>query len=884
MGAVRQQTETRSEQAIADVARHRPPRLVSSKLRPPELPPGHVPRPALCGVLSRRDTRLTLLSGPPGAGKTTLLSEWVMANDDVRVAWLSVDGQDDDPIHFWTYLVASLQAHEPSIGVEALDLVRDADDDDSLTPVESLVADLADLERPTTLVLDDLHRVQRQHVFHALDYLIGNLPADLRVILSTRVDPPLALHRLRARGEIVELRQSDLVFREEDARTFFERFGKLRLRPADVEVLTERTEGWVAGLQLAALSLQGVQDPGAFVRRFDGPHPMVSDYLIGEVLDRQPAAIQSFLLETSVLSELDASLCDAVTRRTDSHRLLRRLEAGNLFVLPADTSGHSFRYHHLFAELLQAELRARDREAWRRTHRRAADWYSATGRPSDVMNHLLAGGFQDEALDFLIENAPRFYDTAQVAEMLRWLDRFPEGFFDDRPQRMLDLSFVLILGGRYAEATRCLEQVQRTLLSEKRPDRVQSTRLNGHWAMLSHLVGDAARAISCAERAIDSYDPDGDDGYVARFPDGIVRSWGWLEDTEQAWRAQQRVYPFPPVAESIGRFLTPATLSQIHLVEGHLQAAERLADEALMYVNPDGPDHPALIEARLTRAGVQLERDELDESERDFELALREAEAHSRTGFAVIASLGLVRILAASDRRDQALDLISTCRRLNRPLALPEPFATRLDMAEARLSVESSTTEAARLIDRLPAALGTSFLRVRLELARGNRQAASELLAQAEQDLTTPRRRLEWQLLDARCGSGTSRESLRTALELAAREGFIRCFLDEGEELVPLLHEQSGAGPTWFVQDVLAAFEASSATTSPSVEGLVDPLSEREKVVLSYLPSWVSSSEIAAELYISLNTLKSHLRSIYRKLGASSRREAVVLARSRGLL
>ena len=825
---------------------------------------------------------MTVLSGPPGAGKTTLLSEWLSTQCEQRVAWLSVDSLDDDPTHFWTYLVGSLQYQEPSVGVEALDLVIDGEDDESLTPAESLAADLAGLEQPVTLILDDVHRVQAPHVFRALDYLVRNVPRALRVVLGTRVDPPLALHRLRARGELLELRQSDLQFAERDAETFFERFGGMRLAPADVQVLTERTEGWVAGLQLAALSLRGEEDPGAFVRRFAGPHPTVSDYLLGEVLERQPTDIQDFLLETSILSELNASLCDAVTGRTDSHRLLRTLEAQNLFVLPVDSTRQSFRYHHLFAELLQSELRARDRGAWRNAHRRAADWFAGEGRPSEALEHLFAGGFHDEALDLLTGNAPGFYDRTQVAEMLQWLDRFPKGYFDTRPKRMLDLAMVLGLGGRYAEAARCLEQVEATL--SKQPDEVQQARLTGHWAMWTHLVGDAPLSITWAERAISSYRPVADDGYFDRFPDGLVRSWGWLGDTEQAWKARDRVYPFPPVAESVARFLTPATLSQIHLIEGHLHDAERLADEALMYVNLTGPDHPALTEARLTRAGVLWERDELNESEREFETGLRDAESHRRTGFAIIASLGLVRIWAASGRREQAFDLLSTCRNTNRPLTLPEPFASRVDAAEARLLIESSRAEAKRRIAHMQDSLETVFLRTQLALASGDRDEASNLLTQVEKDLTTPRRRLQWQLLDARAGSASSEESLRAAVEFAAHEGFIRCFVDEGEELLSLLHQQSGTGPSWFVQDVLGAFEASAKTMSSGADGLVEPLSEREQVVLSYLPSWVSSAEIAAELYISLNTLKSHLRSIYRKLGASSRREAVLQARSRGLL
>ncbi len=469
-------------------------------------------------------------------------------------------------------------------------------------------------------------------------------------------------------------------------------------------------------------------------------------------------------------------------------------------------------------------------------------------------------------------------------ELLKWIERFPDGFFDARPKRTLDLALVLILGGRYAEASRCLEQVDSNLSSGNQSDVVQQTRLSGLWGLWSHLVGDAPRAISWAEKAIESYRPEADDGYFDRFADGLVRSWGWLDDTEEAWRARRRRYPFPPVAESVARFLTPATVSQIRLAEGHLHDAERLADEALMYANPTGLDHPALAEARLTRAGVQWERDEIDEAEREFETALREAERHSRTGFAVIASLGLARIWASSGRRDEAFDLLSTCRRINVPLALPEPFAGRIDAAEARLLIETSVAEAGRLIGRLPDSLETSFLRTRLALARGDRREASSILARSEDHLTTLRRRLQWQLLDARAGTASSEESLRAAVDVAAREGFVRCFVDEGDELLSLLREHSGASPAWFVKDVIEAFQASMTSHSPGSGSLVDPLSDREQVVLSYLPSWVPSAEIASELYISLNTLKSHLRSIYRKLGATSRREAVVQARDRGLL
>jgi LuxR family maltose regulon positive regulatory protein len=335
----------------------------------------------------------------------------------------------------------------------------------------------------------------------------------------------------------------------------------------------------------------------------------------------------------------------------------------------------------------------------------------------------------------------------------------------------------------------------------------------------------------------------------------------------------------------MARFLVPLVLALIHFLEGNLHEAERLADEALAYVNPTGPDHPDLNEARLIRAGVLWERNQLEEAEREFEAALRQAEMHRQIPAMVTASLGLARIWAASGRRETALDLISFSRRANHPLALPEPFASRVDAAEARLLLgEGATTEAERRIDLLPDTLESSFLQVRHALAVGDRKRASDRLDQIKSACATPRWRLEWQLLDAQSRSDTADHSLKQALQFASQQRFIRSFLDEGVELASLLHQHPSAGPAPFVQKLLNAFETSTRTTAQTADGLVEPLSEREQMVLSYLPSWVSNEEIAAELYISQNTLKTHLRSIYRKLAATCRREAVALAKSHGLL
>ena len=863
----------------------RAPRLLDTKLRPPELPPAHVARPDLSSLLSRNGTALTLLSGPAGAGKTTLLAEWVTSVPHRRLAWVTVDVLDNDPAHFWSYLVAAVQRHEPSVGIEALDLLSDPEEAESLRFLESLDADLADLAAPITLILDDLHCVEAPPVHQGLDYIIGHLPACLRVIVSTRVDPPLALHRLRARGDLLELRQADLQFALQDAEMFFERFGGVHIDRTAVQLLTERTEGWIAGLQLAALSLRGQEDPRSFVKQFAVLPPTVADYLLGEVMDRQPAHVREFLLKTSILSELDAPLCDTVSGRSDSNQLLRSLAAQNLFIVSTDPTRHAFRYHQLFAELLQSELRSANRAAWSEAHQRAAEWYSAAGRPTQALEHLLSGGLYDEALDLLINSVMLLWDLGQAMKVPLWLDRFPAGFFDTRRKRMIDLALVLIAGGRYPEAGRCLEQVESTFASGEQPDPVQQARLTGVRFLWNQFQGDAAESVDWSEKVIGSYRPDADDGYLNRLPYAFSRSWVWLDDSEAAWAALRRPHPFPVVPESIARFLVPTAMSLVHFLEGHLREAERLADEALGFVNLAGTDHPDLFEARLTRAGVLWERNNLDASEREFETALREAETHHQVPGVVIASLGLARIWATCGRRDEAFDLISSSRSANYPRALPEPLLTRVNATEAQLMLaEGATSDARKLIDMMPPSIEPSFLRGRLALAVGDTKGASELLAEAETVLTTPRRRLQWELLDARSHSRSGQQSLRAAVEFAAHEGFVRCFVDEGDDMARLLHLYAAENPTSFVEDLLAVFDGPAGTLTVHPDDLVAQLTEREQTVLSYLPSWVSSDEIAAELYISLNTLKTHLRAIYRKLGASSRREAVAQARSHGLL
>jgi LuxR family maltose regulon positive regulatory protein len=824
------------------------------------------------------------VAGPAGSGKTVLLTEWIQGRPDLRVAWVSLDAMDNRPARFWKYVISSIQAHDRRVGVEALDLLLDAEPDDPASFIESLIADLSGLDSAVVLVLDDLHVIREPSVHQALERLIEQSPAGLQIVMSARSDPPLPLHRWRARGRLVEIRQSELRFDNEEADLFFRRFDGVRLSRADVELITERAEGWAAGMQLAALSLRGSQDPTAVADRFSGLEPGVADFLVGEVIASLPADVADFLMRTSVLEQFSAPLCDAITGRHDSLRLLHWLETQNLFLVRLDEPREWFRYHHLFAELLRAVLRTVDPGAADDVHRRAARWFIAEGWISHAINQLVSGHFYDEAIDLIVKSAARFYLEGQRLALGRFLDLLPDELFLHRPERMIDRAGVLAAVGRYAESVAWLRRAEWALADLDSPDRLQAARLAAVWATAGHLQGDAVTTVEHGTAAIELYSPEADDGECAILPYGLIRAWGWLMDTEAAWTALRSEYPVPPLAEPLSGIIPPATVSQIYFIEGRLRDASRLADEALAAGLRAELDHPILAEARLTRAGVLWERNLLGPSETEFELALRSAESNNRVPFLVLAALGLARIWQLTGRQDDAFDLLAVARQANGGRWLASPFATRVDAAEARMLIDAdSLVEARRLLERLPGSVETALLASRLSLAEGGPVSPDlvELLASVR---LTPRQELECRILDACTPSATAARSLSRAIQFAAHERYIRCFLDAGDAMKEALTRCRAGEDAPFIRELIAAFAEPARTRSFAPERLAAPLTPREEAVLAFLPGWLSNREIAAELYVSVNTLKTHLKSLYRKLDATSRHDAVVRSKMLGLL
>jgi LuxR family transcriptional regulator, maltose regulon positive regulatory protein len=465
------------------------------------------------------ESALTLVSAPAGFGKTTLLTDWLTtAHADGGVtAWLSLDHSDNDPALFWAYFIAALKTAAPGVGESALALLPSTESP-SEASVVTLLNDLAAVTHDVVLVLDDYHVIEEPHIRDGMAYLVEHLPPHVRLVIASRADPTLPLARLRARGELVEIRAADLRFTLDEAAAYLNDVMGLELTPADVAALEGRTEGWIAALQLAALSMQGRTDVAGFIAGFAGDDRYIVDYLAGEVLQRQPEHVRSFLLQTSILSRLSGSLCDAVTGQDGGRAMLEALDRGNLFLVPLDDRRLWYRYHHLFADVLRARLLDEQRDEVHELHRRASDWYGRHGDQSAAIDHALDGEDFERAAD-LIEMAARpAFQARQEATFRRWLEALPEEVFRVRPVLAIALVGVHMVSGDIEGVEARLQDIEHLLEASAERSGVASTAM----VVLDHeefrrlpnqiavyragqalILGDAAGTITHARRALE---------------------------------------------------------------------------------------------------------------------------------------------------------------------------------------------------------------------------------------------------------------------------------------------------------------------------------------------------------------------------------------------
>ncbi|WUJ70454.1 LuxR C-terminal-related transcriptional regulator [Kribbella soli] len=843
--------------------------LVETKLYRPRSREGLVHRSRLDERLLRKDgTALTLVSAPAGFGKTTLVSAW--AADDA--AWVSLEESDRDPVTFWTYVLTALDRAAPGIAEDALALLQSGP-----APIETVLAgvlnELSVLPDEIDLVLDDYHLADGLEISRGMTYLLDHLPPQLHLLISTRADPALPLARLRTRGELVEVRAADLRFTLEEVHSYFTGTG---LDADAIATLEERTEGWIAALGLAALSVRGRSDASRFIDDFAGDDRYVVDYLVDEVLDRQPEQVRRFLLETCVVDRLTGPLCDAVTGQPGGRAMLESLERQNLFVVPLDDRRQWYRYHHLFADVLRARLLA-ERGDVAELHRRAARWYDDAGDTVAAVHHAVAAGDVDHAADLVELAVPGLRRERQEATIRRWLDDIPDDVVRRRPVLALGFVGALMASNQFAGVEQRLQDIERQISGDEFVvvDREELERLPSaietYRAALDLIAGNPAGTIEHAAVAIQLALPGDDLTTSAASALSALASWagGDIESAHRGYAAAAAgLERAGHIADVLG---CSVTLADLEITQGRLRQARATLERALDLA---GPGMRGTSDMYVGLSRIAWERNDLDAAT-DY---LRRAE---ELGADLPQNpyrwrLAMARIREAEGDLDSALELLDAAIKVY--VGDFSPNVRPLTAVRARLLIRRGDLSAAQeWAESVPDELSYLHEYEHVTLARllmARREDAVPLLerlrAAAENRTGSLIEILVLQALAARDPA-----PLERALALAEPEGYVRVFISEGTSMLQRIRSP-------YARTLLDAAGRPTRVSTPQT--LIDPLSDRELDVLRLLTSELDGPSIARELVVSLNTVRTHTKHIYTKLGVNNRRVAIRRAHQLGLL
>jgi LuxR family maltose regulon positive regulatory protein len=877
-----------------------------------------VPRPRLSGRLGLvSESKLTLIAAPAGFGKTTLLAEWLAGAPAGRqsTAWLSLDEGDNEPSVFWTYLISALRTVAPGVGASALASQAGPQP----TPIDLVLAaflnELSALPDDIVLVLDDYHLVDSLDIQEGMTFLLEHLPPRIHLVLTTRADPALPLARLRARGELTEVRAADLRFTIDEATSYLEGAMGLDLSATEVEVLEGRTEGWIAALQLAALSMQGREDVAGFIAGFAGDDRYIVDYLVEEVLRRQPEDVRVFLLQTAILDRLSGALCDAVTRRDDGRAMLGVLDRANLFLVALDDRRHWYRYHRLFADVLRAHLEQEQPDQVPELHRRASAWFEKHGTPSEAIRHALAAPDYERAATLVELAIPAMRQSRQEATALAWLGSLPDEVIAERPVLAVHYAGALLLDGklegveaRLADGERWLDATREgkngrnaasavPIVANEADLRGLPTAIAIFRAAQALAVGDVTATIGFARQALEVV---ADDDFVFRgSAEGFLGLAAWrngdLEGGHRRYVAcTANLERAGYISDTIGCAIS---LADIRISQGRLQDALATFERGLERATPPGaPVIRGAADMHTGMAELFLERNDLD-------AALRHLAASTELG--VPAGLeqnpyrwriAMARVQIAEGNLDAALRLLDEAERQYVSHFLPQvrpigALRARVWLSQGRLA------EALRWASDAGVSTDDDLVYLRefehITLAR-------VLLARSTQDPTSLmaaaallRRLLHAADAGSRMGSVIevlvlqalehqirgdvpgALEPLERALTIAEPDGYSRTFLQEGPAMGTLL---DAAARRRIVPGQVGHLRGALGTggrEGSAKQALIEPLSERELDVLRLLRSDLDGPGIANELVVSLNTVRTHTKNIYAKLGVNSRRAAV---------
>jgi LuxR family transcriptional regulator, maltose regulon positive regulatory protein len=905
--------------------------ILETKLRAPLTPASAIARARLVGrVRSGLDTRLLLVSAPPGFGKTTLIAQALSAElpAGAAIAWVSLDRADDEPVVFWSYLVAAISAAAPDAGAAARELL-DAPRATTAQLLVALINGLAGCRTELVLVLDDLHLIEGREIHEGLAFLLDRLPSTIHLVILTRSDPPLPLARMRVRGDLVEVRAADLRFTPQEAAAYLNERMALGLASADVDALESRTEGWIAALQMAALSMRDRSDAQSFIASFAGDDRYVVDYLADEVLERQTDAVRTFLLNTAVLDRLTGPLCDAVTGETGGTAMLEALDRANLFLVPLDDRRRWYRYHQLFADLLRARLLDQRPKDIPGLHRRASAWWETHDEPAEAIGHALAAGDHERAADLIEMTARALRRSRQELTLRRWLDALPEDLFAQRPVLAIAHVGALLSTGEADGVERRLAMAARWLPAASGGADRAAAEAKGmvvrHETALEHLPsaiplyraalarmrGDLPGTIEHARVAYAAAPEDqplerGSAGgllALAYWADGDLDAAhdAWTEAVADLERAGYR-------ADMLGGTLA---MGDIRIAQGRLAEAQRTLERGLRIGTEATPPLRGTADMHVGLAELHLERQDLAAARKHLDAAIALGEGLGLPQHPYRRRLALAGLRAAEGDLDAALTLVDEAERVYvadffpevRPIhAVRARLSTRLGRGAEALAwaAERSVTAEVDLAylreyERITFAEAL-VAQARAAGGRGRIDEAGRLIAGsliAAEAGGRQRSVIELLLLDAlaRDHAGDedgSARSLDRAVALAVPEGLVRVFVERGSALTPLLEaaRRRSAMPELAAR-VLSILrdEAPPAVEHPAIQQpLIEPLSARELDVLRLLATDLDGPEIAGQLFVSLNTLRTHTRNIYAKLEVNSRRAAVSRGRELGLL
>ncbi len=945
--------------------------ILRTKIYIPQPQPGSlIPRPNLLEKLDKvLDHRLTLISASAGSGKTTLVSQWLdlktageqgsrgveenfapaplLPYPPAQFAWLSLDEADNDPVRFWSYVIAALETVQAGLGDNTLPLLRSSQPSPLEIVLTFLLNDLAALPHDVVLVLDDYHLIENSDIHTALTLLIDRLPPQLHLILTSRADPPLPLARWRAKRQLTELRAEALRFTPDEVAFFLNQMIGLNLTSEQMAALAAKTEGWVAGLQLVGLSLQGRTDVEPFIAAFTGTHRYILDYMTEEILRRQPENVQTFLLQTSILERLTGPLCDAVTGRTDSQALLEQLARANLFILPLDDQGQWYRYHHLFADLLRHYLQQTPPQPLPRSgggargggiyekggiaelHRRAATWSEQAGFVEEAIYHTSAAHDFEWTRRLMLHHLEAIVKRGEATLMLRWFNALPEAWLRSQPKLNVLQAWLLLLTGHFDEMQRKLAEPEILSLHHQTPlepdegagiikNRDLPGLIVGLQAHLALIKGDVPRAMELSQQALAQL-AEADVTLRGIIAENLAPIY-WLKgEPERARQLLAQFGAFTPNSHALVTELVLSGRAELKWFQGRYRQAfalyQRFLQEAVA-LQDLGALIPVMGTAHAVLGYILYEWNELAAAEAHLRQGIELGNQGMAWRALVIGYTGLGRVLLAQRKWSEAAEIFQQAEQLAQDLGsdlvltLVTPLQVDLWLAQGDLAAVKRwlLTNGLKPDDEFEGYKVIIYIFLgRAFLACGQREAAEALLLQLLR-VTEAAQQLYWlaQVLalqaltfQAQHKREPALAALKRALALGEPEGYIRTFVNEGPPMAALLLKLREARQ-WehgddlpslnYLNTLLAALGAAelvadqkSALREARQPSLAEPLTERELEVLHLLTTGLSTQEIAEQLVITLATLRAHQKNIYAKLEVNSRAEAMVKAKALNL-